>query len=258
MNIGVSTACLYPAETEKALLSLCEAGVDTFEVFFNADCEIKGPVYNEIRSITAKYRPNILSVHPYTSAVETMSLFGNYQRRVDDIMEVYKRYFTVMNELGAKIFILHGALKSAECPEELYFERYLSLREKGKTFGITVAQENVSYCKSGSLDFLKNMKKNLGTECDFVLDVKQALRCGTDCFEILNSLGGSIAHCHLSDNTSEKDCVPVGKGRFDFAGFAELLKKTEYKGGIILELYKNGFNDLNELKESVNFMKGFF
>ena len=77
---------MYPTETEKALLSLCEAGVDTFEVFFNADCEIKGRIYNEIRSITAKYRPNILSVHPYTSAVETMSLFGNYQRRVDDIM----------------------------------------------------------------------------------------------------------------------------------------------------------------------------
>ncbi len=258
MNIGVSTACLYPVETEKALLGLCEAGIDTLEIFFNADCEMNGSVYKEIKSIIKKYCPTILSVHPYTCALETMSLFGNYQRRVDDIMEVYKRYFEVMNELGAKIFILHGALKSAECSEELYFERYFALREKGKAFGVTVAQENVSYCKSGSLDFLINMKKSLGEECDFVLDVKQALRSGIDCFKILNVIGDRVAHCHLSDNTSENDCVAVGKGRFNFAGFAETLKKTGYKGGIILELYKDGFEKMSELKESVTFMKGFF
>ena len=258
MNIGVSTACMYPVETEKALLALCEAGMDTFEIFFNADCEMRGAIYNEIKSITERYSLNILSVHPYTSAVETMSLFGNYQRRVVDIMEIYKRYFAVMNELGAKVFVLHGALKSAECPEELYFERYLLLREEGKAFGITVAQENVSYCKSGNLEFLKKMKKSLGTDCDFVLDVKQALRSGTDCFEILNALGGSIAHCHLSDNTPEKDCVAVGKGRLDFGRFAETLKNIGYGGGIILELYKNGYRDLKDLKESVTFMKGFF
>lgn len=258
MKIGISTACMYPLETEKALDRLCEAGLDTFEIFFNADCEISGPIYNEIKRIVHETNSEIVSVHPYTSAVETMSLFGNYQRRLDDIMDSYKRYFEVMNELGAQIFVLHGALKSADCSEGLYFERYLRLRELGESFGVTVAQENVSYCKSGSLEFLKKMKCELGEDCGFVLDVKQALRSGLDCFDILKALGGSIVHCHLSDNTPEKDCIAVGKGRFDFPEFAKLLKETGYKGSIILELYSNGFKKLSELKESVAYMKGFF
>ena len=258
MKIGVSTACLYPTETEAALKMLYEAGLNTFEIFFNADCELSGPIYNEIRSTIRETGSEVVSVHPYTSAVETMSLFGNYYRRFTDIMETYKRYFEVMNELNAGIFVLHGALKSAECGEELYFERYLALRSLGKSFGVTVAQENVSYCKSGSLDFLKKMKAALGEECSFVLDVKQALRSGINCFDILNALGNSIVHCHLSDNTEEKDCVAVGKGRFDFAAFAKVLPKINYKGNIILELYKNGFDSLSELKESVGYMKGFF
>lgn len=32
---------MYPTETEKALLSLCEAGVDTFEVFLTPTVKLK-------------------------------------------------------------------------------------------------------------------------------------------------------------------------------------------------------------------------
>lgn len=258
MKIGVSTACLYPEETEKALRRLCEIGIGNFEIFFNADCELRGEIYEDIRRIIRESGSGVISVHPYTSAVETMSLFGNYKRRYADIMETYKRYFEIMNELGARIFVLHGALKSADCPEKLYFERYTALYELGKTFGVTVAQENVSYCRSGSLDFLRQMKKQLGDECKFVLDVKQAIRSGISPFDILKVLGNSIVHCHISDNTAEKDCVAVGKGRLDFEEFADSLKKEDYKGDIVLELYRNGFKELNELKESVRYMEGFF
>ena len=258
MKIGVSTACLYPAETETALRQLCEIGINNFEIFFNADCELHGEIYEEIKRIIRDSKSNVISVHPYTSAVETMSLFGNYQRLYMDIMEVYNRYFEIMKELVAKILVLHGALKSAECSEELYFERYSALYSLGHSFGVTVAQENVNYCKSGSLEFLRNMKKQLGDGCKFVLDVKQAIRSGIDPFDILNALGNSIVHCHLSDNTAERDCVAVGKGRFAFKKFADILKKTDYKGDIVLELYKNGYKELNELKESVRYMEGFF
>ena len=258
MNIGVSTACLYPMETEKALSSLAKLGIKTVEIFFNADCELDGDIYNEIKSIISDNGVSVLSVHPYTSAVETMSLFGDYPRRLTAMMDMYKRYFEIMNELGARVFVLHGALKSAHCSDELYLERYSGLFELGKRYGVTVAQENVSYCKSGDLGFLRNMKQQLGGECAFVLDVKQALRSGLDPFEIMDIMGDRLVHCHLSDNTPEKDCIPVGQGRLDFGRFAKELKNRSYSGGIILELYISGFTDLSQLKESVVHMKSFF
>ena len=258
MNIGVSTACLYPMETEKALSKLAELGVRNIEIFFNADCELNGAIYEEIKAVVRENAITVLSVHPYTSAIETMTLFGDYPRRLTAIMDVYDRYFEIMNELGAKIFVLHGALKSAHCPVELYLERYSKLFELGKKRGITAAQENVSYCKSGDPDFLRKMRSQLGDECAFVLDVKQALRSGLDPFGIMDIMGGRLVHCHLSDNTPERDCVPVGNGRLDFGRFVGELKKLNYSGGIILELYSSGFTELSQLKESVEYMKGYF
>lgn len=258
MKIGASTACLYPTETETAIKKLSDTGIRNIEIFFNADCELRGKLFKEIEKAVEDGGCSVMSVHPYTSAVETMSLFGNYPRRLEDILDTYKRYFEIMNIFGAKIFVLHGALKSAVLEDELYFERYSMLYEIGKEFGVTVAQENVSYCKGGSSRFLRRMKEALGDECGFVLDVKQALRSGTNAFALLDMLGDSIVHCHISDNNAERDCVPVGKGDFELGRFAAELEKAGYGGDIVLELYKDGYESLTELKKSIEYMEGFF
>ena len=263
MNIGISTACFYPMETEKALLELAKSGAKTIEIFFNADCELDGNIYGEIKRIVRENGMTVLSVHPYTSAIETMTLFGDYPRRLTAILDVYNRYFEIMNDLGAKVFVLHGALRSAhflKTPdgEKLYLERYSMLYELGKKQGVAVAQENVSYCKSGDPEFLRRMRNQLGDGCAFVLDVKQAIRSGLDVFEVMDIMGDRLAHCHLSDNTPDHDCVPVGKGRLDFGRFAEKLKSRNYGGGIILELYSSGFADPSQLLESVEYMSGYF
>ena len=258
MRIGASTACFYPLETERSLLRLAENGITNAEIFFNADCELSGSILDEIKDIVYNYKMAILSVHPFTSAVETMSLFGDYPRRFDAMIDTYKRYFEIMNFFGAKVFVLHGALKSAVVEDQVYFERYLKLFEEGKKFGVTVAQENVSYCKSGSREFLSQMKKSLGENCKFVLDVKQALRSGTTAFDLLDVLGNSLAHCHLSDNNDKSDCIPVGKGNFDFGGFVKRLGEINYGGNIVLELYQNGYESVREIKESLEFMEKFF
>lgn len=258
MKIGASTACFYPMETEKAIQTLSDAGIKNIEIFFNAECELKGRLFEEIEKTVLDCGCSVLSVHPYTSAVETMSLFGNYPRRLNDILDTYKRYFEIMNLFGAKVFVLHGALRSAVLEDEVYFERYSLLYDIGKGCGVTVAQENVSYCKGGSSDFLLKMKNTLGDNVRFVLDVKQAIRSGKDPFYLLGILGSSITHCHLSDNNDKTDCIPVGRGRLDFPRFAEKLKEIGYSGNIILELYKDGYESPRVLRESVSYMEKFF
>lgn len=47
MDIGVSTACLYPLETEKALYELAERGVKNVEIFVNSIDELEGQVLVE-------------------------------------------------------------------------------------------------------------------------------------------------------------------------------------------------------------------
>ena len=108
MKIGVSTSCLYPLETEKALLSVAEAGVKTTEVFFNANCELQKDFVFELKRIKDEYGMEIVSLHPTMSLAESFMFFSNYQRRYAEGMEFYKRYAEIAGELGAKYIIMHG------------------------------------------------------------------------------------------------------------------------------------------------------
>lgn len=127
MDIGVSTACLYPLETEKALYELAERGVKNVEIFVNSIDELEGQVLVELRRIIGEYGMNVLSMHPFSSPMETLFLFGDYPRRTEYLIDIYKRYFEVMAEIGAGVFVLHGAILSSKVPDERYMERYLRL-----------------------------------------------------------------------------------------------------------------------------------
>ena len=122
MDIGVSTACLYPLETEKALYELAERGVKNVEIFVNSIDELEGQVLVELRRIIGEYGMNVISMHPFSSPMETLFLFGDYPRRTEYLIDIYKRYFEVMAEIGADVFVLHGAILKigrASCRERV-------------------------------------------------------------------------------------------------------------------------------------------
>lgn len=252
MNIGVSTASLYPLHIEDAFGKLAEMGVRTAEIFANSTCEAREPFLSQICEMRDSSDMTITSFHPFSSPMESVFLFSTYDRRIEEMMTLYREFFGAMNRLGAKIFVLHGAIQSSKCTAEHYVKQFRLLSEAGREFGVTVAQENVSYCLSGSLDFLEMMKRELGEYAKFVLDLKQARRSGEDPFNFINALGTSIVHCHLSDADSDKDCLPIGKGEFDFLRFVEKMLSLGYDGAFIVELYRENYGDFSELRESVD------
>lgn len=251
MRVGISTASLYPQETEKALRELANRGIKTVEIFFNASCELDGNIFKKICNIVNDYALDVVSVHPFTSPIEPIMLFSRYERRVGEIMEYYKRYFNAMGDLGAKIFVLHGAFKTGTCTYERYIERYWRLFQLGREFGITVAQENVAYCLSSKIDLLTEMSRQLGDDVAFVLDIKQATRSGISPFELLDKLGNKIRHIHISDNDEEHDCLPINSGSFDFKLLVSRLKAINYNGALILELYRNNYSTYDELAVNI-------
>lgn len=251
MRVGISTASLYPLETEKALRELAIRGIKTVEIFFNANCELTGDIFKEICNIVDEYAIDVASVHPFTCPIEPLMLFSRYERRVDEMLDYYKRYFNAMGELGAEIFVLHGAFKNGNCTIERYIERYQRLFQLGREFGITVAQENVEYCMSGKVDLLHEMSEQLGSEVAFVLDIKQAVRSGISPFELVDKFGSKIRHIHISDNDEEHDCMLISSGSFDFRLLINRLKAIDYHGALILELYRNNYSTYDELAVNI-------
>lgn len=252
MIVGVSTASLYPLHIEDAFEKLAEMGIKTAEVFANSTCEAREPFISQICGIRDKNAMRIPSFHPFSSPMESVFLFSTYDRRIEEMLTLYREFFGAMNRLGAKIFVVHGAILSSKCTAEHYLKQFRLLSEAGREFGVTVAQENVSYCLSGSLDFLKLMKRELGDYAKFVLDLKQARRSKADPLEYIDALGTSIVHCHLSDANSDFDCLPIGKGFFDFDTLIKKLRVIGYNGALIVELYRDNYGEFTELRESVD------
>ncbi len=247
MQLGASTASFYPMETEQALRFLAENGVKDIEIFVNCECEIKSPIREEIAAIIKEYDLNIISVHPLPT-YESLYIFSGYERRLTYGFQMYGEYFEAARLWGARYLVLHGVNKDAHCPFERYVERFKQLYDLGISFDVTLLQENVFYCKSGNLKFLRDISTALGDSVSFVLDLKQAVRAGYSPFDVVNAVGEKIVHVHLSDNGPCGDCLPIGKGCFDFT---TLFDKLPAANSAVIELYREDYGEHIEIVESV-------
>lgn len=249
-DIGVSSACFYPVETEKALESVGKFGFRTAELFFNSHSELEEDFVQELIKIKEKYNIEIVSVHPFASFAESFYLFSSYERRYYDILPMYDRFFELTAKLGADIFVFHGAKIPGTISDEEYCRRFAHLIEMGKKYGVRVCQENVVHHRSESPAYLKMMKDTIGDDFKVVLDVKQAHRAGFSPYDFIDLLGESIVHIHISDRNNEKDCIPPLKGVFDFKKLFETMENIGYTGRYIIELYEWSYDKPEEIAEA--------
>ncbi len=254
MKTGVSTACFYPLETEKALVRVGEIGVKTAEIFFNAPSELESPLIDRICEIKDKYSINIKSIHPYLSFGETYLFFCEYKRRYYDTLKIFRKHFEVAKKLNSKFLVIHGSLLPGIISKEEYFKRFKNLVELGKEYDVVVAQENVVKFFSESPDFLLSMQDALKDDFHMVLDLKQAARANRSAFEFVDRLGESIVHIHVSDLNDKFDCLPPGEGVFDFNRLISKVKNMNGDVDLIIELYKKSFETDSQIIKSVDYL----
>lgn len=257
MEIGASTSCFYPLETEKALDKVISLDFKTAEVFFNSPCELEEPFVKQMRKNADAGGTKIVSIHPFSSNLENNCIFGEYQRRYDDFIGLYQKHFHAAALLGADIAVIHGALAKQKrpLPEEHYFERFASLVDVGRREGVRVCQENVVNFRSQNIDFLKRMKKYLGDDFHLVFDIKQSIRSGYNPFDFFDEMKNDIVHLHLSDNSPQKDCMPLGRGTFDFKRLINALDGENYSGSAVIEIYSLGYDVESELAFSKRYFE---
>lgn len=259
MKTGVSTACLYPLETERSLELLLEMGYRRFEVFFNCAQEITQPFLKGLKSQADAYGATFVSVHPFTSAAESTLLFGDYPRRTQEAFDFYRRYMAAAAYLGGAYVVIHGQPKGhGKLTDKGYWERFGELYRLGDQEGAYPAQENVRQHRSADPAFLAGMRDYLGEACAFVLDVKQCRMAGVDTRQMALAMGSRLAHVHLSDWEEGRPCLLPGAGRFDHEAFRRLLEELHFSGTVVTEVYRNSFNQLSELENSLYFTKNAF
>lgn len=258
INVGISSACLYPMLTEDAVKFLVDNGIKHTEIFFNSFSELSNGFIGDLRRILIPSNVTVEAIHPFSCVAEPLFLFSSYRRRFEDSLDQYRRYFEAAQLLKCHKFVLHGDRgERNSIDEKEYFERFAKLCEVAKAFDVVVLQENVSNFRSRDIGFIKRMSEYLGDVANFTFDVKQSFRAGADPFEMLDAMGQKVRHVHVSDNDESHDCLISGQGTFDTAKLFDKLKSIEYDGAVLLEVYRHNFKEEKELFEGLEYIKQF-
>lgn len=255
MNIGVSTSNLYPMPTEEALECLLKAGFKTVEIFLNTESEAKPDFARKLRLCADAYGARISALHSYSSVSDCYLYFTDYERRLEDGLKRLDDIYKTARTVGARYVIMHGDRPSGPLSDEDSIRRYEYLYDMGQKRGVTLLLENVLKYRSAYIDYIKYMRDRLGEKAGFVFDLKQCVRCGLSPHDVISAMSGGIRHIHISDNNRQFDCLIPGRGDTDYAGLIGEMRG--FDGDMIIELYKNNFNDLSDLIEGYNYLNKF-
>ena len=255
MKIGISSASLYPLETEKALDFLGKNGIIATEIFFNSPSELNLSFIKELERIRKHYGIEIVSLHPCGSVGEPYFLFSGYERRYRDSFEYYQKYYRAAEILGAKTVVLHGDSLIGHIPMELYCERLVEMNNRAYEYGTSICQENVNRYRAATPENVREIRRLTNDEIKFTFDVKQTVRDGCGVDAMYEAMRGNIINVHISDHSDKGDCLLPGNGNFDFNRLFERLKSDEYDGACLIEVYSHAYSRADELIESHDNLK---
>lgn len=250
MKIGISSASLYPMETELALKTLGEYGVSVTELFFNSPSELKQPFIMELDRIRRFYGTEINSFHPSGSVGEPYYLFSGYLRRYRDAFEYYKQYYYAASVLGAKTVVLHGDSLIGHISMEEYAERLLEMNSEAEKYGVSICHENVNRYRAATPENVSELRRLTEDKLKFTFDVKQTVRDGCGVSKMYEAMRGNIINVHISDHNATADCMLPGDGDFDFKALFKRLKADNYNGACLIEVYRYAYGDFEELFEA--------
>ncbi len=256
MQTGISTASLFGrCYTEEAVKMLNELNVQTTEIFLESYSEYTRKFGKKLKRLKGDI--DVHSIHTLTTQFEPQLYSLNDRARAES-MQLLKGTVSAGKEVGAKYYTFHGVARIKRTPMTIDFDRIGRITNDiigvCKEHGMCLAYENVHWAYYNYIGFFKELKKRV-PELKGTLDIKQARQSGIDYKEYLNEMGKDIVTVHLSDvNEEDKMCLP-GKGITNFDELFVLLKSVGFDGSLILEVYKNDFENISDLMQSYNFIK---
>ena len=260
MRIGISSAVFYPQISEIAIEKICRAEAQCAEFFYNCDYEISDAYVDELKKYISDKKTEIVSVHPYTAFAEDVFFFSDYERRTEENIKRYSEIFKNAKRLGAKYLTLHGerlnkaTFSGADIAEQRAIRSLSLLADEAKRNGITLCLENVVWCKSSDLEYIRKVSEyvdNIG----FTLDLKQARRAGVAYEKYLEIMGTRLRNIHVSDYNGENDCLLPGEGEFDFSSFINQMKLRGYEGDFIIEVYSSAFVEESQILKAKEYLE---
>ena len=259
MEVGISTACFFgKALLEDSLPMIRKTEAELCEVFINAPSESDPAFIRSLKESADSLGLKIGTMHPFGIQYE-LQLFSNYPRTVDDARKIYERNIAAAQALGAEYYIFHGGTAF-----KFRSKNTLNYKNIGKNldvlmgiaedYGVRLAYENVYWCWYSFPEFCDMILNEVTNDnlC-FNLDIKQAVFSGYETAEYIKHMGSRLKNVHICGvNCKEgefRTCMPE-HGDYPLSDLKKELLLVGYSGNIILEVYSNNYDSLDDLKKS--------
>lgn len=262
----MSTACFFMREdTEDAMVQIARLGVRNCEIFLSGYSEYKEQYFSKITDILKGEGMRCSAVHALSLQFEPQ-LFSMHKRQRRDALDIYNRILDGAMGLGAECYTMHGHFMLKTGAGIKNYERTAShlieLAELAKQRGISLALENVHYCMYNRVGLAAKLEPYLqGSSLGYTLDIKQAVRAEEDPYDYLDEMGERLANVHIcgidGSGAEGVTCMPESSG-FDFERLGRQLRAMNYGGPVTLEVYPSDFDNIEELKTSIQFMESVF
>ena len=254
--MGISTASLFTRYyTEDALPIVKDLGSETAEVFMATFREYT-PEFGDL-FVAAKGDLPIHSIHSLNQHFEP-DLFNVSPRTREDCERILRSFLDNGRKMGAKYYTFHGRprLKPGAYPIDWkgMGKRLEEINSICSEYGVTLCYENVNWTLYNYAGFFRSIKPYAPT-LKATLDIKQARLSGVDVYDFVEDMGDCLVTLHLSDHRSDGSMCPPGKGIFDFDKLFRTLKVRGFAGAALIELYPSDFDTLDQLKESLDYLK---
>lgn len=258
MRLGISTASFFSRMlTEESLEYIGKNGIPIAEVFFDTLSEYTDDFAYKLKGISERYSIEIVSVHAMSMQFEPQ-LFSIGKRQRHDAWEIFESVLQSAKILNANKYVMHGQATLMGAVRNAHIDRIApiidELAELARGYGIALCWENVSWANFQRPDFSIELCKRIKSDnLRFTLDIKQALRSGYDPLEYLKAMGERLAHVHLCDYKRSKDgyasyALPF-RGDYDFVHLVDVLRKNDYKGDLVIEVYSDLYQDISDVIE---------
>jgi len=256
MKIGVSTASLFLREyNEDAIKTLDSLAIDSTEVFLASYSEYTHKFGELLKS--NKGNIDVHSVHVLNTQYEPQ-LYSNHLRAKEDAFSYLNDVMDIAKMLGAKYYTFHGIARLKKTPIvsdfDIIGEKTNEIIVCCEKYGVALSYENVHWAYYSYAGFFSELKKRC-PKLKGVLDIKQARQSEIDYNEYINDMGSDIVTVHISDIDENGKIVLPGRGLFDFPTLLKRLKDKGFNGAILIEVYKDDFKNIIELKQSADYIK---
>lgn len=252
MKFGISTGCFFPDTPINSLERAGKLGAKYVEVFFNTHSELEMEYLLKLKEIKDRYNITVVSIHPYSSAIETFMFFSVYDYKLEDSVKLYEKYFIACNILGCKYVVIHGCYNDRKYMDmERYCKNLNILSAKAREYGVYISQENVFKFKCGYINNIKEFVKYADRDVKFTFDIKQAVKARQSIYAIMDIVADRISHIHISDYKDRKYSLIPFTGGFNYSRFFDYVKNKTTAEAALIELYSHSFTEDSQLADAL-------